>query len=92
MLSYMSIERVEGDFAVCEVEDLPLEDSEVDDFFDKPCFMCDIPKAMFEENGFPIEEGLVFTVNHDRDKIEAICSIDEQERMRRIEILEYLLM
>lgn len=42
MKSYASIDRIEGDFAVCEVELIPVGESNPEDFATKPCEMMDV--------------------------------------------------
>lgn len=84
----MSIDSIEGDWVVCEVENIPVIDSKAEDFSNKPCFMTTVHENLFVFKGFPIEEGMVFTVLHNGETIDSICSIDEQERKRRIEILK----
>lgn len=91
MLSYMSIDRVEGDFAVCEVEPVPTTDAHVEDFFCLSCFMTDVPKAMFEFKGLPVKEGMVYTVLHNGETIDEVCGIDESERKRRQMIIQNLI-
>ncbi len=90
MLSYMSVDRVEGDFVVCEVENIPMLDANLVDFLDKPCFMADVPKAMFIAKGMSPKEGQIYTVIHNGEKVDSVCGIDEKERKRRMEILEEL--
>ncbi len=43
MKSYASIDRIEGKFAVCEVELIPVEESKPEDFATKETEMFDIP-------------------------------------------------
>ena len=87
MQSYMSIDRIEGDLVVCEVELIPKNDSKVHDF-NKPCFMDTVNKTLFTFKGFKVEEGMVFVVNHNGERIDSICAIDAKERERRIKLLE----
>ena len=90
MLSYMSIDRVEGDFIVCEVENIPTIEAKVDEFWSKPCFMTDVPKAMFSNKGLPIQQGQIYKVIHNGETVDEICAVDENERRRRVQILSNL--
>lgn len=42
MKSYATIDRIEGNFAVCEVELIPIEESKPEDFATKDCEMMDV--------------------------------------------------
>lgn len=88
MLSYLTIDRVEGDFAVCEVEQIPCIDARVDDFICISCFMADVPKAMFTSKGLQIKEGNVYTALHNGETVDEVCTIDDAEKKRRIRALE----
>lgn len=87
MQSYMSVDRIEGDIVVCEVELIPKTDSKANDF-SKPCFMTTVNKMLFVYKGFKVEEGMIFVVNHNGESIDYICGIDENERTRRVKVLE----
>jgi len=86
----MSIDRVEGDYAVCEVENVPTSEAKAGEFWCKPCFMADVPKTMFTFKGLPVEEGQVYTVLHNSETVDEVCAIDVNERKRRLEIIENL--
>ena len=90
MLSYMSVDRIEGDLVVCEVENVPTTEAKAMDFEDKPCFMVDIPKSKFINRGLPLAEGMIYAVIHNGESIDYICFADGPERMRRKRILEEL--
>ena len=90
MLSYATIDRIEGDYVVCEVELVPCIDARVDDFVCISCVMSDVPKAMFIYKGLPIKEGNVYTVHHNGETIDEVTGIDEAEKNRRLKCLNSL--
>lgn len=90
MLSYMSLERIEGDYAVCEVEQIPTTDARTDDFCCISCFRVDIPISTFHNMGIPVEVGGIYTVYHNGESVDEIHSIDHAEKARRIRIIDAL--
>ena len=86
-ISYASLERLEGNYAVCEVEQISILDSRVGDF-SKACYMADIPVNMFGDRGIPIREGNVYSVEHDGTKVSKVIRIEEAETVRRREWLQ----
>ncbi len=92
MLSFMSVDRVEGDYVVCEVENITTLDSPTMDFCDKldECFMAEIPKSMFYSKKLPIIQGMVYTVIHNGETIDEVHAIDRCEHARRVRELESL--
>ena len=88
----MSVDRVEGDYVVCEVENISTFDSLTIDFCDKldECFMAEVPKNMFNVKKLPIIQGMVYTVIHNGDTIDEIWAIDKSEKARRVQELNSL--
>ncbi len=88
----MSVDRVEGDYVVCEVENVTTFDSLTINPEDKldECFMTDVPKSMFEFKKLPIIEGMVYTVIHNGETIDEIWAMDKGEHARRVKELEAL--
>lgn len=84
MISYLSVDRIEGPYAVCEVENISVEDSKQENF-DIECFMCDIEREMFFIKGYCPEQGEVYTVSHEGENIKEILCIARNEARRRIE-------
>jgi hypothetical protein len=91
MLSYATIDRIEGDYAVCEVEQVPCTDARVDDYICISCFFTDVPKTLFTFKGLPIKEGNVYAVLHNGETVEEVKNIDEAEKKRRINVLANLM-
>lgn len=85
MKSYASIDRVEGDLVVCEVELCTIEDSKPEDYAIKETVMIDIPITMFLEI---FREGDIFVVEHDCESVSAIIYKDDGEKQRRIDIIQ----
>lgn len=87
MKSYASVDRIEGKFAVCEVELIPVEQSRPEDFATKETEMLDIllqeiPKSLGE-----IDEGDILVVEHDGQTITTVYFKDEEEKKRRVDLL-----
>lgn len=88
MISYASIDRIEGKWVVCEVELLPLEESKPEDFAIKDTAMMDVCLELFFDK---VEEGDIFVVEHDGENVYFICNKDEKEKSRRQEILKNII-
>ncbi len=84
MNSYASIDRIEGNMAVCEVELVHMSRSRQSKFACKPTRMMDFPVSRFTSN---IEEGDIFVVEHDGKGISRILFKDDVEKNRRKEIV-----
>ena len=84
MISYLSVDRVESLWVVCEVENVPIECSRVEDL-DIECFMCDIDFELFYYKGFVPRQGEVYSVYHENGKVLEILSLEIGEARRRIE-------
>ncbi len=89
MISYASLERFEGNYAVCEVEQLSIFDSIIGDF-SKECYMADVPTELFDEKGISMIIGNVYSVEHDGSKVIQIIRLEEAETQRRVEWLQAL--
>ena len=89
MISYASLERFEGDYAVCEVEQLEIYASVVGDF-SKECYMADVPEALFAENNISMETGNVYSVEHDGENVTRVIRLEKDETKRRKEWLKSL--
>lgn len=95
MRSFVSIDRIEGDFAVCEIELISVEESIFTDPFDKETEMLDVPVKFIRHfiNEEPIEEGDIFIVEYDKEANEIlwVYKRDDEERNRRLEIIQKLI-
>lgn len=84
IVSYASLERVEGDNAICEVEQLSILESQVGDF-NKKCYMVNIPLEKFVKLGVSILEGKIYSVVHDGSMVDAVLRLEKDETKRREE-------
>ena len=86
MISYASIDRIEGKYAVCEVEMIGFEESKQTDFGTRKTIMVDIPVyQIIEVVGREPEEGDIIVVDHEGEEIKHICYEDTYEKAKRIE-------
>lgn len=86
MTSYASIDRIEENYAVCEVEMMELEESRKTDFGTRDTIMVDIPvHKILEVIGREPEEGDIIVVEHEGETINLICYEDVNEKTRRIQ-------
>ena len=49
MKSYMTIDRIEGKFAICELEFISTEQSAEVDYWERDTEMIDVPTAMLKD-------------------------------------------
>lgn len=91
MKSYASIDRIEGKFAVCEVELLPIEESKPEDFVAKDTEILDILLQEIPENLGKVQEGDVLVVEHDGENVTSVYYKDEEEKARRVELLKSII-
>ena len=86
MRSYLSVDRIENDYAVCELELIDIETSRQTDPWDRETQMVDIPIQFLND----VNEGDILQVEHCGEVIERIIGIDMEEKRRRVEILARL--
>lgn len=84
MKSYMTIDRIEGKYAICELELLDVEQSRETNYWDRETEMVDVPTAMLDEP----KEGDVFIVEHEQETLYRVYGKDEEEKQRRINALK----
>ena len=89
LISYASLERFEGDYAVCEVEQLSIFESVVGDF-SKECYMADVPANLLDEKNIPMNVGNVYSVVHDGENVKDVIRLEEAEKNRRVAWLQAL--
>ena len=87
-ISYMTIDRVEEHWVVCEVENTPMDVNRPSDFYCSNCFMDEVDIEMFRNKCLPIFQGNVYSVAHAGGKIIEIISLEEAERQRRVAMLQ----
>lgn len=91
MKSYASVDRIEGKYAVCEVELLSVEESEPEDFATKDCEMMDISLQEIPADIGEIKGGDILVVEHDGENVTCVCCKDEAEKARRLEALKRIM-
>lgn len=85
MISYAIVDRIEGKFAVCEVELIPIEKSQWEDSKAKETIICDVLKEEFMRGFEDVREGDVLIVLHDGQNVSFVYRKDAEEKQRRIE-------
>ena len=91
MKSYASVDRIEGKYAVCEVELLPVEESKPENFATKDCEMMDISLQEIPADLGEVNEGNILVVEHDGENVSAVYCKDEEERARRQKLLKEIM-
>lgn len=87
MISYMSIDRIEGKFAVCEIELIWVELSKTEDYWKKETKMVDVPIDKFKDCE-SISEGDIFIAVHDDGAVVEVRCRDDEEKARRTALLQ----
>lgn len=85
MISYLTVDRVEGNCAVCELELIDVEEIQNTEYKDRETQMIDI---MVYYLGNDIKKGDVLLVEHYGEVIVKVLGKDEREKQRRIEALK----
>ena len=83
MISYMSVGEVSRNYVRAEVELIPFEDSNPEDFATKPCEMMDVRRDLFEDAGYLPVEGEIYVVEHDGKEVSMVLYEDLDEKARR---------
>lgn len=87
MKSYASIDRIESQYAICEVELIPIELSKSEDFAKKHTRMLEVSLQKLYKRVKNISEGDILIAEHDGEKINYIYCKDDDEKNRRCTIL-----
>lgn len=91
MKSYASIDRIEGKFAVCEIEMIEIENSKPEDYLEKETKMMNVLLGKITAKVDNVKEGDILVVEHDGKEVTEVYCKDEQEKQRRIAILKRIL-
>ena len=92
MKSYAAIDRIEGKFAVCEIELVPVEESANLTPFEKETKMLDISIDVISRVCGDIQESDIIVVEHEENSDEiSVCGKDQDEKQRRIELLKKIM-
>ena len=90
MLSYATIESIEGERVRLEVENVPYLESKVDDM-GKETFMVTVSERFFNHRFYDVNYGDVFIVAHQDHEIFFVLSKSDEEKSKREEYLNSLL-
>lgn len=88
MNSYAVIDRFENNFAVCEVEMVSIAKSWDIDIREKETKMMDVELGILRLICGDVQEGDVIVVKHDNTNIITIYGKDENEKKRRIQLIQ----
>lgn len=91
MKSYAVVDRIEGKYAVCEVELVEVEESPKIDFLEKVTDMIDVPLEKITSVVGEVKERDVLIVEHEDERVTKIYSKDEEEKQRRIKIIRKII-
>ena len=88
MTSFASIDRIEGETVVVEVELLPFEESHANYFDDKETVMMDVALQQIPSDFGEVNEGDILVVEHDGQSVSLVYYKDDEEKARRVELLK----
>lgn len=88
MTSFASIDRIEREIVVIEVELLPFEESHANDFDDKETVMMDVALQQIPSDFGEVNEGDILVVEHDGQSVSLVYYKDDEEKARRVELLK----
>lgn len=91
MISYASIDRIEGEYAVCEVELVSTIKSNTLSAKDKETNMVDIPVKVIINSVGECMEGDILVVEQKEGEIIYIYEKDKEEKQRRTELLKSIM-
>lgn len=91
MKSYVSIDRIEGEYAVCEVELVDTETSKILSAREKDTEMVDIPMQGLVDCIGEVAEGDIIVVEQENGIVFVAYGKDEEEKQRRVELLKSIM-
>ena len=91
MKSYASIDRIEGNFAVCEVELISVEDRNAEEYVPYDTEFMDVSLKSIPVSLGKVKDGDILVVEHDSKNITSIYYKDEMEKARRLELLREMM-
>ncbi|MBR2744196.1 MAG: hypothetical protein IKE01_02725 [Clostridia bacterium] len=86
MKSFISIEDVDGKIVACEVENVPVGERNPDEIT-SCCYQTEVDFELFKSEGYYPSQGEVYSAIHENGNVISICSIEPEERARRMNIL-----
>ena len=91
MKSYASIDRIEGKYTVLELELIDMQTSEMISFKDKETVMLDVLTDEIITSVGEISQGDILVIEHEDGNLISVYNKDEEEKRRRIELLNTIL-
>lgn len=91
MICYASVDRIEEDIAVCEVELADVALSKKMSALSKETQMLDIPVEYINYYVKDVDEGDILVLETEEDDVKYIYFKDEEEKRRRIDIIKELM-
>ena len=91
MKSYASIDRIEGKFAVCEVELISVEERNAEEYVPYDTEFMDVSLESIPISLGQVKDGDILLVEHDGENITSIYCKDEMEKARRLELLREMM-
>lgn len=91
MKSYASIDRIEGKFAVCEVELISVEERNAEEYVPYDTEFMELSLGTIPVSLGEVKDGDILVVEHDGENITSICYKDEKEKARRLELLREMM-
>ena len=90
MRCFASIDRIEGKFAVSEVNVFLLEDEELQVIGHEmtDCPMADIPLQQIPDEIGEVNEGDILVVEYDGKNVTKVYCKDDEEKARRLKLLK----
>lgn len=91
MRSYASVDRIEGKFAVCEVELISLKARNAEEYVPYDTEFMDLSLETIPVSLGEVKDGDILVVEHDGQNIISFCYKDEMEKARRLELLREMM-
>lgn len=91
MRSYASVDRIEGKFAVCEVELISLKARNAEEYVPYDTEFMDVHLKDIPTTLGNVRDGDILVVEHDGENITSIYYKDEMEKARRLELLREMM-
>lgn len=90
MRSYASVEEIDQEFIKCELELIPVEESNAEDYATKPTDMIYLPAGIIPCD-VTVCDGDILEVEHDGNgNVFCVSSKNDEEKSRRLELLRQL--
>ena len=91
MKSYAAIDRIEGNYAVCEVELIETETSNSENYYEHEVKMVEFPVTLMEETGEIITENDILIVEHEDGCVSKVYGKSVEEKQRRETVYDQIM-